>query len=515
MRSRLPCVFIISIAFVMLAVTAGADVPTLISYQGVLLDSDGHPVITPANVTFTLYDQPSGGTMIWQETQLVEFDEDGCFDVILGETSPVTDDVFDDPIRWLGIQVEGDDELEPRTRIVSVAYANRISTVDGASGGAITGDVSIQSNLSVDGDFSATGKATIGTGHSNTGACAFVAGETNTASGDYSAVSGGQSGTAGGSYSVIGGGQANSTSTSYNTIGGGSGNSVQSEYGTVCGGQNNTVINEGWSAICGGWENSIQRRYSFIGGGSQNYTQWEWSVIGGGWGNTTGGARCTIAGGDHNSASGGIGWATVGGGRYNTASGNYSTVGGGDNNTASADCAVIAGGCNNLAAGDHSMAAGSGAKALHNGSFVWADASNDDFQSTDDNQVMMLASGGTWIYSDPDLLSGVTIHPGASAWATYSDIDLKENLNPVNGSDILRKISSLNISKWNFKAQGDDITHIGPSSQDFYSAFGLGESDKTISTIDADGVALAGIQALLDKIQKLEARIAELEAERK
>ena len=33
-------------------------------------------------------------------------------------------------------------------------------------------------------------------------------------------------------------------------------------------------------------------------------------------------------------------------------------------------------------------------------------------------------------------------------------------------------------------------------AQDFYKAFGLGEDDRHISTVDADGVALAAIQAL-------------------
>jgi hypothetical protein len=338
-------------------------------------------------------------------------------------------------------------------------------------------------------------------------------GRANIADTTYATVGGGYDNTAGGIYSTIGGGNGNSADTNYSTIGGGYSNSAGYR-STVCGGYNNTATNEYSSVVCGGQDNEAYRRFSFIGGGTNNFTQWEWSVIGGGWGNTTNGARCTIAGGEGNIAGGGT-WATVGGGWDNTASGERSTVGGGYNNTASAYCAVVAGGCNNVASADYSMAAGSGARALHNGTFVWADASNDEFKSTNDNQVMILASGGTWIFSDPELSSGVTIHPGASAWATYSALNLKENLKPVNGNDILQKISSLNINEWNFKAQSDNVTHIGPSSQDFYNAFGLGESDKTISTIDADGVALAGIQALLEKIEKLEARVAELEADRK
>ena len=49
---------------------------------------------------------------------------------------------------------------------------------------------------------------------------------------------------------------------------------------------------------------------------------------------------------------------------------------------------------------------------------------------------------------------------------------------------------------------------MGPVAQDFRAAFGLGEDDKHISTVDAAGVALAAMQTLyklgLEKDQKIE-----------
>jgi len=39
-------------------------------------------------------------------------------------------------------------------------------------------------------------------------------------------------------------------------------------------------------------------------------------------------------------------------------------------------------------------------------------------------------------------------------------------------------------------------------AQDFRAAFGLGEDDKHISTVDADGVALAAIQELYKASQE-------------
>jgi hypothetical protein len=98
-----------------------------------------------------------------------------------------------------------------------------------------------------------------------------------------------------------------------------------------------------------------------------------------------------------------------------------------------------------------------------------------------------------------------------------SDRNAKENFAPVSPSSVLDKVVSLPISQWNFKTDAG-VTHIGPMAQDFYAAFGLGTDDKHIATVDADGVALAAIQGLNQKlnekdieIQKLEARLERLE----
>ena len=50
----------------------------------------------------------------------------------------------------------------------------------------------------------------------------------------------------------------------------------------------------------------------------------------------------------------------------------------------------------------------------------------------------------------------------------------------------------MSIREWNYKAQHATIRHVGPTAQDFHAAFGLGEDPLRISTIDADGIALAG-----------------------
>jgi hypothetical protein len=91
-----------------------------------------------------------------------------------------------------------------------------------------------------------------------------------------------------------------------------------------------------------------------------------------------------------------------------------------------------------------------------------------------------------------------------------SDRNLKANFQPVDRAEVLNKVAALPVSEWNYK---DDpgTRHIGPMAQDFYAAFGLGTDDKHIATVDADGVALAAIQALNAKLQEKESEIRKLE----
>lgn len=52
----------------------------------------------------------------------------------------------------------------------------------------------------------------------------------------------------------------------------------------------------------------------------------------------------------------------------------------------------------------------------------------------------------------------------------------------------------------------------GAAAQDFHAAFGLGESERRISTIDLDGVALAAIQGLHSLVEEQARVVASQEA---
>ena len=80
----------------------------------------------------------------------------------------------------------------------------------------------------------------------------------------------------------------------------------------------------------------------------------------------------------------------------------------------------------------------------------------------------------------------------------------------MNYKKILQLVNDLPVSTWQYK--GQDGQHIGPMAQDFYSSFGLGASETGIASVDADGVALAAIKALINEVETLKVRVSELES---
>ncbi|MBI3459324.1 tail fiber domain-containing protein [Candidatus Acetothermia bacterium] len=76
----------------------------------------------------------------------------------------------------------------------------------------------------------------------------------------------------------------------------------------------------------------------------------------------------------------------------------------------------------------------------------------------------------------------------APANEQVSDRNVKENFTTVNGRDVLGRLSQIPITRWEYIGEGPEIWNIGPMAQDFYAAFGLGEDDKHINSVDANGI---------------------------
>jgi hypothetical protein len=301
-----------------------------------------------------------------------------------------------------------------------------------------------------------------------------------------------------------------------NIIGGSDANSVTS-------GVQGAMIGGGGSS---GSPNRVYDDFSVIGGGSGNQAGYDsadtsdafYATIGGGINNKASFNEATVGGGGANTASGR--YSTIGGGGSNTASATYSLVSGGYQNVASGYAAAVGGGHQNTAAGSYSFVAGNRAKntiTTQGGVFLFADANSFDFPSTAANQFRVRSTGGaqfvTGIDGSGNPTAGVQVAAGGGSWSSLSDRNVKANIAAVNGRDVLARLQTVPVSTWSYQAQDTSIRHIGPMAQDFYSAFQVGEDDRHISTVDADGVAFAAIQGLNQVIQEKNAEIETLKAE--
>jgi hypothetical protein len=87
-----------------------------------------------------------------------------------------------------------------------------------------------------------------------------------------------------------------------------------------------------------------------------------------------------------------------------------------------------------------------------------------------------------------------------------SDRNLKFGFETIDSQQVLDQVAALPISKWSYISGKDGhARHIGPMAQDFAAAFGVGDSERYIFQVDADGVSLAAIQALYGRVVELEA----------
>jgi hypothetical protein len=131
------------------------------------------------------------------------------------------------------------------------------------------------------------------------------------------------------------------------------------------------------------------------------------------------------------------------------------------------------------------------------------------------SKLSMKSDGSTELTSNSGGTAGVSLAAGSGSWGSLSDRNMKANFAAVDTRAILRGVLNLPISTWNYKTQSASVRHIGPMAQDFFATFRVGEGDKTISTIDPDGVALAAIQGLHEELKDRDARIDGLQQQLK
>ena len=451
-----------------------AQVPNLINYQGRLLDGT-NLVNGTVGLSLRLFNVPAGGASLYEDSNTVTV-MDGLYATFIGDntTGGSLTNALTNAAVYVEVAVNGT-ALTPRERVASVAYAlaTRGLLVGPDSRVVVLPDVNAVSNFSA-----------------------------------YAVIGGGRRNAIDGSTAaVISGGRTNTIAELSNasTIGGGEGNQLanQAEYATVGGGLRNRLGSGSFGgAIAGGAFNAsgANASYAAIGGGLTNTVGdgAGWATIGGGNANHVGfnSIGGTIGGGGLNRVGTNTEYGVIGGGLINVIweTATYATIAGGRDNWVRGDYGMIPGGYACVAT-NFAFAAGRQAKAQHAGAFVWGDSTVAEVSSASGNSVTFRAGGGYRLFSNAGLTLGAELPPNATAWVVISDRHAKENFAPIDTAAILDQVAQLPLTAWTYKADPEHRRYIGPVAQDFHAAFGLG-NDTTISTLDADGVALAAIQAL-------------------
>jgi hypothetical protein len=356
----------------------------------------------------------------------------------------------------------------------------------------------------------------------------------------FATVAGGKANVASGDASAVGGGASNVSSNVVSTVAGGDSNTASANSSTVSGGFRNTASGNS-STVVGGVQNTSSGPRSAVGGGRLNCAGASFAWAGGNRAKVRPGSNAGSSGdgcdavpvvgtdGDRGTFT----WAdsqevdfvstgtdqfnirAQGGVGINTPPRDVNvelTIRGraGDAFGGNADVQLIVDNANQEGI---QLGASNGGTGTNDANFEIAHSNGAVYAP----RMTLFGSGAVTIRANnTGANTGVTMAANAGSWSSLSDRRVKTAILPVDATDVLSRVVALPMSTWSYIAQGEAIRHMGPMAQDFRAAFGLGENDTTIATVDADGVALAAIQGLNAKLEAqnaaLLARIAALEA---
>lgn len=114
--------------------------------------------------------------------------------------------------------------------------------------------------------------------------------------------------------------------------------------------------------------------------------------------------------------------------------------------------------------------------------------------------------------------SEVTVIEGEVGFTSSSDATKKENFQPVDGEEVLKKIRGLGLTSWNFIGHDPkQFRHYGPMAQDFFAAFGhdgIGSigTPTTINSGDMAGILMIAVQTLEKQNREMKTENADLKA---
>jgi Chaperone of endosialidase len=237
-------------------------------------------------------------------------------------------------------------------------------------------------------------------------------------------------------------------------------------------------------------------------------------------GNTANGAGALVSNttGSSNTANGFQALFNNTTGNFNTANGHVALL---SNTTGSFNAVNGFAALESNSTGDGNTANGDGALLSNTtGSYNTAIGHQADVGAGDLTNATAIGAGAVVNTSNKVRIgnSNVTVIEGQVAFTFPSDRNMKENFQPVDGEEVLRKIRQFNLTSWNYIGQdAKTLRHYGPMAQDFYEAFGhdaigAAGTPTTINSGDMAGVMMIAIKALATENVQLKSAVANQEA---
>lgn len=416
---------------------AAADIPRLVNFQGYLVDNQDTPLTGEYGVTFRIYDDSTGGKVLWSETDTIVV-EKGLYSITLGQKNAI--EIASEGDIWFALQITGQSEMKPRYRLASVLYSIMAANAKRLDGYEVSGTPEagkliplgpdgklpasvLPDHTAVSTDLTQRGRSS-GSGTTK----GFVTGELLDGTTTDDVVDDALEG----EWTLVG--DVLYTSGDWGIARGEAGN-------VLYGDSTHTMNNLGRVSRTG--NQGHNNRYATVSGGLRNVAANNYSTVAGGARNNAKGVGATISGGGLNTASGYV--PVVGGGRNNTVDGDYSAILGGKGNTITETA-------------DYSYLFGIGSDLTQDSTFMvdmphirfGDEVDGYEFPATDgaDSQVMATDGNGQlswvdvsgepdddWIISYPNMYSGVPGNVGVGTSSPADKLDVNGDIR-VRGADI-------------------------------------------------------------------------------
>lgn len=140
MKRLMIILLLVVTGYVLVASDSFAAVPRVMNFQGKVTSKDGTPLNSDAthtyNLTFRIYNAPTGSSAKWTEVQSNVAITNGIFQVLLGSVTALNLPFNEN--YWVSVEVNSDGEMSPRTKLALVGYAATAETsADGVPTGAV------------------------------------------------------------------------------------------------------------------------------------------------------------------------------------------------------------------------------------------------------------------------------------------------------------------------------------------------------------------------------------------